>query len=82
MTTADRVRAFIIDELQFDGDPDELTDDLALIDAQIVDSMGIFKLTSFCEDEFGIEIADEELVPETFSSIASIAALIEGKLQP
>jgi acyl carrier protein len=78
----DKVRTFIIEELSWDGTPNELTSDYPLIDRHVLDSLGIVQLVSFLEDEFGIEIEDEELVPDHFGTVGSIASLVQAKRTP
>jgi acyl carrier protein len=78
VSTEDRVRRFIATELHWHGPVEDLTDDLPIIDDQVVDSMGIFQIVTFLEREFGIEILDEQLVPEHFGTIAGIARLVEA----
>ena len=41
--------------------------------------MGIFQVVSFLEAEYGIEIDDEDLVPDNFGTIEGIARLVESK---
>jgi acyl carrier protein len=78
MTTKESLRRFIIEELSFSGDPAALDDDdYPLLDNQVIDSLGVFQLVSFLEDEFGIEVDDEELVPDNFATIGRIVALVE-----
>jgi acyl carrier protein len=79
MRTEDRLRQFIIDELNWNGRPDELTDSFPLIENGAVDSLGIFRIVSFIEDEFDVEILDEELVPQHFGTIGGVAHLVDGK---
>jgi acyl carrier protein len=54
-----------------DGDP--------LLESGIVDSLGVLDLVTFIESEFGVSVADEELIPEHFNSIDRIAAYIQSK---
>jgi acyl carrier protein len=75
----ERLRKYIVDRFQWDSST-ELTDDFPLIDSNLVDSLGIFHIVSFVEREFGVEILDEELVPEHFGTIGGIARLVESKL--
>ena len=77
--TEDRLRAFIIDELNWDGDRRELTPDYPLIDRQVVDSLGITLMVAFLEDDFGVTVSDEELLPENFDSIRQITDFIDAK---
>ncbi|MCZ6630771.1 MAG: acyl carrier protein [Actinobacteria bacterium] len=79
MTTQDRVREFISDELNLRVSAGDLVDDYPLLEKDVLDSMGIFQVVAFLEDEFGIEIDDAELVPENFETIGSIAELIDSK---
>lgn len=79
MTTADTLREFISRELAGGRPTAELPDDLPLIAQRIVDSLGIFQLVSFVEDEFGVEVRDDEVVLENFATIATLAAFIEAK---
>jgi acyl carrier protein len=79
MTIEDRLRSFIVEELRWDG-RERLTDDYPLIQRGIVDSMGILSLVSFIESEFGVQIQDEELVPQHFGTISGMASLIASKV--
>lgn len=54
-------------------------DDYPLLEKDVLDSMGIFQVVAFLEDEFGIEVDDAELVSENFETIGSIAELIDSK---
>ncbi len=74
------IRDFIAGELSWDGAPEDLTADYPLLEKEVVDSLGIFKIISFLETEYDIEIDDEELVPENFESIAKITGLVSGKV--
>ncbi|WP_367717901.1 acyl carrier protein [Nitratireductor sp. GISD-1A_MAKvit] len=73
------IRAFIIENFLF-GDVDEApADDDSLIENDIVDSTGILEMVSFLEEHFAIEIADPEIVPENFDTIAKLSAFVTGK---
>lgn len=79
MTNDQRIRDFIVGELQFQGSRDELTDDYPLLENEVIDSMGIFQIVSFLESDLGVEVEDDELVPDNFATIKSIMGLIEAK---
>ncbi len=78
-STIDQLRTFIVNELNYEGSPQELTEDFPLIESGVLDSLGIFQIVSFIESEFGVEIADEELVGENFGSLKRIARLVDDK---
>jgi acyl carrier protein len=79
MLTEERIRSFIQTDVQYAGRPSELTEDTSLLESGALDSLGIVKLVSFLEQEFGITISDEELVPRHFESIRAISMFIESK---
>ena len=77
--STDAIRDFIVNNLKFRGSPDELTGSYPLIDREAIDSMGIFQLVGFLEDEFGVEVGDEDLVVDNFASIDAINQLVQRK---
>lgn len=79
MTTADRVREYIGRELARGRPAAELTDDLPLIGERVIDSLGIFQLVAFIEDELGVEVGDDEVVMENFATIAAVARFVDAK---
>ncbi|HHU52602.1 MAG TPA: acyl carrier protein [Clostridiaceae bacterium] len=48
-----------------------------LIDDGIIDSFDVISLVADIDDEFGVSISADELVPENFNSIEAIWQLIE-----
>ena len=77
--TIDKIRHFIIEKFLF-GDARELSDDTPLLEKRNVDSTGILEIVSFLEENFGIRIDDEELIPENLNSISRIASFLGGKM--
>jgi acyl carrier protein len=79
MNTTEKLRDFIVDELRWDGARHQLTDDYPLLDSGVVDSLGLLEIVQFLEAECGIEIADDELVPENFATLSAISRLANSK---
>ena len=52
----------------------------SLIEKGIVDSLGVQILIAYLEKEFGIQISDNEIIPENFDTISSIACFVNNKL--
>ncbi|HED10485.1 MAG TPA: acyl carrier protein [Caldithrix abyssi] len=72
----------IIEFLYDDSLKDEFNDldhDDSLLELGIIDSVKMMEMISFLEENFGIEVDDEELMPENFDSINAIVAFIESK---
>lgn len=74
------VRQFIRDNFLFREDIGSFADEDSFLDAGIIDSTGVLELISFLEGEFSIEVADQEMVPENFDSVARIVAYLRRKL--
>lgn len=51
----------------------------AALDEMGVDSIGMIDLVYGLEERFAITIADEEVLPENFGSIAALTALVTRK---
>lgn len=82
MEMTDRIREFLVAEVLGEkaalrGRP--LRDDDALVEEGILDSMAILQLVSFLEEQFGVEVADDEMVPENFGTLARLGAFVERK---
>ena len=77
--TRDKIRAFILENFLF-GNDQGLNDDISFLDEGIIDSTGILELVSFQEEEFGISVEDEEILPENLDSIKNVVAYLEGKM--
>jgi acyl carrier protein len=68
---------FVVSNFLFDSG--EVDDDASLLENGIIDSTGVLELVTFVEGQFGIGVADDELVPENFDSIAGLTAYVRCK---
>jgi acyl carrier protein len=77
------IRKFIVREIMQKEDESILKLEDSLVQAGIIDSMGIILLISFLEKEYQINVPEEELYPENFETVEAITALVkkvkEGK---
>jgi acyl carrier protein len=80
MDTSQQIMKFITSNF-YVADPATLTDETSLLDSGTVDSTGILEIISFLEQEFGIQIADEEMIPDNLDSVSKITRFI-GKKKP
>ena len=53
---------------------------LSFLQEGIVDSVGVMDLVSFVEDNFNVEVDDQEIVPDNFDSVNKLAQYVRGKL--
>ena len=77
MEVEQRLKHFIATELMYSEDDETLSSDEPLLGSGIVDSLGIMRLVSFIEEEFGVEVPEEELVPEHFQTVNRLTAFVE-----
>jgi acyl carrier protein len=58
-----------------------ITDQDNLLESGIIDSLGVLEIVTFLQEEFSLAVEDDELTPENFQSIASIAQFVEQRLR-
>lgn len=75
--TESAVRQFLIEDVFYDKDLKDLGPDDSLLTKGLLDSLSILKTVTFCEEQFGITIPDEDVLPDHFESVRSIAKLVE-----
>jgi acyl carrier protein len=79
MELKEKIEQFILTEVNSDIGLTHLGEDDALIDSGIIDSLGILKILSFLDEEFGLDLSSEVIRPEKFATIKSICELIKNK---
>lgn len=73
---SERIRRFLI--RQFPRTKN-LSNDESLLKNGLIDSLGILEVVAFLENEFRIAVSDDDLLPENFGSVQSIADLVQAK---
>ena len=74
-----RVRGYVIQNLLVGDEEAGFSDDQSFLETGIIDSTGILEVILFLENEFDLEISDEEMVPENLDSVASIGRFVLSK---
>lgn len=80
--TAQRIRQLMTENLTYSGSWSEVDEDYPLLAKHVIDSLGMLKLVSLIEEEFDVEIDDDDVVPDNWRTIRHIAALVESKRSP
>lgn len=73
-----QIRNYIIENLLFGSD--NLRDEDSFLEHGVVDSTGVLELVLFAEETFGITVHEEEILPDNFDSISSLARYVTRKL--
>lgn len=72
------IRSYLIEEFLF-GRSETLDEDTPLL-GNVIDSQGVIQLVSFIQQQFNIEIADEEVTTENLATLKSVVALVGKKV--
>jgi acyl carrier protein len=75
----EQIRAYIAENFLFGAEG--VTDDTSLLDGGFIDSTSVLEIVGHLEEQYGISVKDDELVPENFGTIARLAAYLERKLE-
>ena len=71
----DQIRRFLSESFFVDA----IDADASFLESGLLDSTGVLELVTFIEDEFAIDIGDDELRPENLDSVARLVRFIEQK---
>ena len=78
--TANRIRQFIVNNFLFGDEKALPPDNASLLQRGLMDSTGVLDLVGFIEEDFGIAIANEEVVPENLDTIENLIRFVNSKL--
>jgi acyl carrier protein len=76
----EKMKLFIIDKFLMGEGFKEFDEDDSFLENGIIDSTGVLELVTFTEEEFGIHIDDEEMVPDNLDSVNNISRFIVEKV--
>jgi acyl carrier protein len=80
MDSKEKIKGILLNQFIEVDNPEELTNDMALISGGILDSISILQLVDVLEKEFKIEFEAHEIDRDDFDSINKIAVIVEKKL--
>jgi len=75
----DQIREFIQVQLAEPKGIASFADDESLMETGVIDSLGIFRLVSFLEEDLRVRVSDEEINAETLKSVNAIEELVIRK---
>jgi acyl carrier protein len=75
-----KVRKFILENYLIGENEDALSDDDSFLEKGIIDSTGILEMVMFVEETYGIEVEDDEVIPDNFDSVGKLLAYINRKI--
>jgi acyl carrier protein len=79
VSTEGKIKELIEKNLTWSGSWSDVDEDYPLLAKGVIDSLGMMKLVSLIEEEYDVEIDDDDIVPDNWRTIRDIAALVESK---
>ena len=74
-----QIKKFIAENMLFSGDGFSHADDASLLDAGIIDSIGVMELVTFVGQTFRVTVPPEDISPENFDSVQRLAEYVRRK---
>jgi acyl carrier protein len=78
MITTEEVKNFLIKAKLIRNDQ-VIDNNESLIEGGIIDSLGVFEIVEYIENNYGIVIGEADLVPENFDSLVAIQMFISNR---
>lgn len=72
------IRSFLATTLN--RDPSGITDADSLLEAGVIDSLGVMELVGYLEQRYGVQVSEDDMMPENFDSVDAIAAFVNRRL--
>lgn len=73
------IRTFLAENFSLGRDITNLSGTQSLTERGFIDSVGIVEVLTFLENQYGIQISDEETIPENIDTIDNIVRFIALK---
>lgn len=74
------LRNFVVTNFLFGQGSEGLAEDDSFLDRGIIDSTGVLELVAFLEQQFGLRLEDEEIVPDNLDSLCRLTEFVQRKL--
>lgn len=79
MSVENKIRSYILENYLFTDDQSMLDSNDSFLQKNILDSTGMLEVIYFLEDEFGIKVRDEEMIPDNLDSVSRISSFLSSK---
>jgi acyl carrier protein len=78
--TKEMIRKYIANNILFTDNGYSYPDDASFLGEGIVDSMNVLELVMFVEQNFGMKVDDQEIIPDNFDSVTKLATFVQNKI--
>lgn len=76
----EKLRRFILENYLFSDDQKLLDDRDSFLEKGILDSTGILELIFFLEEEFDVQVAEGDMIPENLDSVQNLLRYLDAKV--
>jgi acyl carrier protein len=77
--TREALRRYVLENCLFTDDGSKLKDGESFLETGLLDSTGILEIILFVEENLGVKVTDDEMVPDNLDSIDSLVAFVDRK---
>jgi len=74
-----KIREFIFENFLIGKNEQDLDNDDSFLEKGIIDSTGVLELIMFVEETYGMEVVDDEVIPDNFDSVSKLCIYIGRK---
>ena len=79
MSLQQEIKSFILQNFLFTTDQTALGNSDSLMNKGVVDSTGILELIMHLEEQYGVKVEDDEMLPANLDSVEAIASFVTRK---
>ncbi|MEU9504859.1 hypothetical protein AB0D32_01070 [Micromonospora sp. NPDC048170] len=76
----DTIRRFILDDLEWPGSAEQLSDEFSLVDEGVLDSLNLLEMAHFVQSHYRIRVDEEDIVASNFETLTAIEAFVLDRL--
>lgn len=76
----EKLTSFILSDVLLDSSQTKLEPDDELLEDGLVDSLGVMRLISFIESEFGYAVPPEDVTVDSFMSVSAIVTYLQSQV--
>ena len=79
ITLEQEIKQFVLDTFIFGGSVDNIDENASFLANGTIDSLGVLELIAFAEERYGVQVEDDEVVPDNFDGVRRLANYIRSK---
>jgi acyl carrier protein len=77
----EEIRRYLLETFLKGGGENSITAATRLLGGDLLDSIGMLELTVHLEETYGVAIAAEEVTPENFGTLGSLARFVDRRVR-